>query len=234
MTNHPLGEEIYSAYASGALSGPMRLLVDSQSQINTAVARERDDSDRLAGALFEAIEPARVEAGALNRLFDVIDAEAGGLGEAGDMRTSPAGDADSRRTAAHAAGQALDEILRLPGPVRDLALDNPAWAFAGPGVRKLELMRDGSAKAELIRLEPGHGVPHHGHECREFTLVLCGAFHDGRDRYAKGELCVADPALEHKPVAEPGEVCIALAVTDGPLAFTGPLGWIQRALGGLM
>ena len=32
MTNHPLGDEIYTAYASGALSGPMRLLLDEQAK----------------------------------------------------------------------------------------------------------------------------------------------------------------------------------------------------------
>ncbi len=143
-----------------------------------------------------------------------------------------AGDAASRR-AAQAAGQAINEVLDLPDPVRDEALEAGAvWTFAGPGVRKMTLMEDSGAKAELIRLEPGCGVPRHGHDGREFTLVLTGAFHDGRDRYARGELCAADPATEHKPVAEEGEVCIALAVTDGPLAFTGPLGWVQRALGG--
>jgi len=233
MTNHPLGEEIFSAYASGALSGPMRLLVDAQSLINASVARDRETCDRVAGALLEAIEPAQMTRGALDRALDVIDAEAGGIGEAGPSARR-AETADTRKHAAQAAGQALEEILRLPEPVRDLALENPGWSFAGPGVRTLELMREGSAKAELIRLEPGRGVAHHGHEGREFTLVLCGAFHDGRDRYGAGDLCIADPALEHKPVAEDDEVCIALAVTDGPLAFTGPLGWVQRAFGGLM
>ena len=135
--------------------------------------------------------------------------------------------------AAQQANQAIQEILDLPEKVRDLALDNGRWQFAGPGVRQMELMREGSAKAELIRLEPGHGVPHHGHDGKEFTLVLCGAFHDGVGRYGKGDLCTADPDLQHKPVAEEGKVCIALAVTDGSLAFTGPLGWVQRALGEL-
>ena len=230
MTNHPLGDELFAAYASGVLSGPMRLLIDAQAEVNGQVAGERADADAVAGALFEAAEPVSVRQDALDEIFAVIDVEEAGLGEAGRVTAdSAAGDAASRK-AAKAAGQALDEILKLPDAVRDLALERAGWSFAGPGVRTMELMRDGSAKAELIRLEPGRGVPHHGHDGREFTLVLCGAFHDGLDRYGPGELCAADPATEHKPVAEPGEACIALAVTDGPLAFTGPFGWVQRAL----
>ncbi|XBQ17266.1 MAG: ChrR family anti-sigma-E factor [Oceanicaulis sp.] len=227
MTNHPLGDELFAAYAAGALSGPMRLLIEAQAAVDPAVARERDEAEAVAGLMLDTMPPAEMRAGALEELFAVIDAEEAGLGEAG---RAPQADAASVK-AARAAGQALDEILSLPDPVRDLALGG-GWSFAGPGVRSMELMREGSAKAELIRLEPGRGVPRHGHDGREFTLVLTGAFNDGRGRYARGELCAADPSTEHKPVAEPGEVCIALAVTDGPLAFTGPLGWVQRALGG--
>jgi len=229
MTNHPLGDELYAAYASGALSGPMRLLIEAQASVSQEIARERDAAEAVAGLMLESVEPAPMRASSLSEIFAVIESEEAGIGEASAFRPG-AGDAASSR-AARAAGQALFELLALPEAVRDLALEKGAWSFAGPGVRSMELMRDGSAKAELIRLEPGRGVPHHGHDGREFTLVLTGAFHDGRDRYATGELCAADPSTEHKPVAEAGEVCIALAVTDGPLAFTGPLGWVQRALG---
>lgn len=229
MTNHPLGDELYSAYASGALSGPMRLLIEAQAGISGDVARERDAAEAVAGLMLDAAPPAAVRENSLAEIFAVIDTEEAGVGEARTF-VSGAGD-DASRRAARAAGQAIEELLGLPDPVRDLALEKGAWTFAGPGVRSMELMREGSAKAELIRLEPGRGVPRHGHDGREFTLVLTGAFHDGRDRYAKGELCAADPATEHKPLAEEGEVCIALAVSDGPLAFTGPLGWVQRALG---
>lgn len=229
MTNHPLGDELYAAYASGALSGPMRLLIEAQANVSADVARERDLAEAVAGLMLDSVNPAPVREDSLAEIFAAIDAQEAGVGEAAAFKPG-VGD-DASRRAAHAAGQAIDELLRLPEAVRDLALEKGAWSFAGPGVRSMELMREGPAKAELIRLEPGRGVPRHGHDGREFTLVLCGAFHDGRDRYATGELCAADPSTEHKPVAEPGEVCIALAVTDGPLAFTGPLGWVQRALG---
>lgn len=229
MTNHPLGDELYAAYASGALSGPMRLLIEAQAGVSPDVARERDTAEAVAGLMLDSVTPAPMAKGRLADIFAVIDTEEAGLGEAAAFRPG-AGDAASSR-AAKAAGQAIEELLALPDAVRDLALEKGGWSFAGPGVRSMELMRDGAAKAELIRLEPGRGVPHHGHDGREFTLVLTGAFHDGRDRYATGEMCAADPSTKHKPVAEPGEVCIALAVTDGPLAFTGPLGWVQRALG---
>ncbi|MCH8488571.1 MAG: ChrR family anti-sigma-E factor [Oceanicaulis sp.] len=230
MTNHPLGDELYAAHASGALSGPMGLLLDAQACVNPDVARQRAAAEAVSGVMLETVAPVAVRDNALSQVLAAIDAEEAGLGEAA---LTPGFSDQAARRAAQAAGKGLNEILGLPAPVRDLALDRGAsWQFAGPGVRTMTLMEDGGAKAELIRLEPGRGVPRHGHDGREFTLVLNGAFHDGIDRYGTGELCAADPGTEHKPVAEPGAVCIALAVTDGPLAFTGPLGWVQRALGG--
>ncbi len=229
MTNHPLGDELYAAYASGALSGPMSLLLDAQACVDADVARQRAAAEALSGVMLDSVTPVALRETALKEVLAAIDAEEAGLGEAA---LKPGFGDEAARRAAQAAGKALGEILDLPAPVRYLALERGAsWQFAGPGVRTMTLMEEGRAKAELIRLEPGRGVPRHGHDGREFTLVLTGAFHDGLDRYDTGELCAADPDTEHKPVAEPGAVCIALAVTDGPLAFTGPLGWVQRALG---
>jgi len=230
MTNHPLGDEIYTAYASGALSGPMRLLLDAQAAVNADVARARATAEALAGVLLETEAPASLLPDALATVFDVIDSEEAGLGEAGPARFDAKAGSERSRTAAHKAGQAISELLGLPGPVRDMALEKGGWSFAGPGVRTMALMDEDGAKAELIRIEPGRGVPHHGHDCTEFTLVLTGGFSDGRASYGPGEVCMANPDTIHKPVADEGEVCIVLAVTDGPLAFTGALGWIQRAL----
>jgi putative transcriptional regulator len=51
------------------------------------------------------------------------------------------------------------------------------------------------------------------------TMVLQGAFSDDDDRFARGDVEMADEDLNHTPVAEPGTDCICLAVTDAPLKF---------------
>jgi putative transcriptional regulator len=209
----------------------MRLLVEAQAAVDPDVDAERAKAEAASGLFLETVAPAPLKSSALAEVFAAIDAEEASVGEAAKAPTQSRADTTSKK-AAEVAGQAINELLDLPDSVRDLALEQGGWSFAGPGVRTMDLMHEGAAKAQLIRLEPGCGVPRHSHDGREFTLVLTGAFHDGLDRYCKGEMCSADPSVEHKPVAEYGEVCIALAVTDGSLAFTGPLGWVQRALGG--
>ena len=212
--------DVTAAYASGALSAPFRLLVDARMAMVSSVREDVAFAEVAGGALLESITPAAMAADALKDTLDLLD----------DAKPQTL-----LRTAAVEAGKGVDELLGLPEPVRSAAFDvvekTGGWRFAGPGVRVMELIRNDEAKAELIRLEPGAGTPHHGHSGAEATLVMCGAFRDDEQIYRPGELCIAGPDVTHRPIAEEGEVCIALAVTDAPLKFKGALGVVQRMFG---
>ena len=83
-----------------------------------------------------------------------------------------------------------------------------------------DILRTGrDASARLLYIPAGQAVPDHGHRGLELTLVLQGAFRDETARFGRGDLEIADEAVEHTPVAEEGEVCICLAATDAPLRF---------------
>jgi putative transcriptional regulator len=202
--------EALTALAGGRLSPPLALLVETM-QAMRGVPVE----DVAGGAFLEAEAPAPMRADALERAFAAIDSE------------------PSPRQAARAVVPELGDILSLPEPVRAASVDALAegdWRFAGPGVRRLPLVVEGKTKAELMRIEPGRGVPTHGHHGAEFTLVLRGAFSDERGRYGPGDLCEGGPGVEHRPIAEAGEVCYALVVSEAPPAFKGALGVLQRLL----
>ena len=118
----------------------------------------------------------------------------------------------------------------LPGPLVDYVgggVEAVKWRPLGMGVRQAILPTAKSATARLLYIPAGQAVPHHGHRGTELTLVLQGAFRDATDRFGPGDLEIADQALEHKPVAEPGAACICLAATDAPLRF---LGLVPRLL----
>lgn len=227
MSTVLIDEELLIARAAGRLSAPMRLLVDTHAAMNDDVALAAGDAEAAAVALFDAEPGEALSDNAIDIAMAMIDALESGAGEAAGLKPV------DRQSAAGSADQAMSELMDLPAMVRDKALEAGAqWRFAAPGVRRIELMSEGEAKAELLRIEPGHGSPSHTHDGQEFTLVLAGAFADGVGRYTKGQLCAAGPETTHRPIAEPGEICFALAVTDGSLKFTGALGAVQRLFGG--
>jgi putative transcriptional regulator len=135
------------------------------------------------------------------------------------------------RDAAKAAGNALQELLDLPQPLREICLESAGrfgWTFAGPGVKYLPLDTGGKLPAKLLRIEPGFGAPNHDHTGTEYTLVVKGAFEDGLGHYGPGDLSIKRAGQIHHPIAQSGEICFALAVEEGDVAFTGALGVLQR------
>ena len=89
------------------------------------------------------------------------------------------------------------------------------------GAKQAILKSSGDADVRLLYIPAGSELPDHGHHGQELTLVLQGAFIDGDDRFARGDLEVADEDLEHTPVADIGEDRICLAATNAPLKFKG-------------
>lgn len=227
MTRPNVHMELIEGLAAGTLSPPLALLAQSYAEANREAGIALSQLETAGAALLETADPSGLDDGALTTALAMIDALETGAGEA-----AGAGGADRVSAASRAAGLG-EELIRLPESLRDRVLETGAdWRFAAPGVRRMVLDESEGAKAELLRIEPGHGSPSHTHTGREFTLVLTGSFFDGHNRYGTGEVCETGPETTHRPIAEPGEICYALAVTEGSLKFKGPLGAVQRLLGG--
>jgi putative transcriptional regulator len=110
----------------------------------------------------------------------------------------------------------------FPAPLQDYTgcdLEDIKWRRVGGGVSDFLLKTSRGSTVRLLRIPSGVAVPDHGHRGMELTLVLKGAFRDETDRFAAGDVEVADADMVHKPVAEQGEDCICLAATDAPLRF---------------
>ncbi|NBC20054.1 MAG: hypothetical protein GVY06_03245 [Alphaproteobacteria bacterium] len=216
----PAFSELYSAYAAGCLDPSFALLVETQAALRNDISEAIAVGEAISGLFLEAEAPARMTDGALERAFAAIDAEA---------------PVAARRHAAKAAGEALAEIIALPEPLREVALDaagDSGWKMVAPGLKRLKLDTGGLAESELFRIGPGISVPRHTHEGNEYTLVVAGGFTDGSGSYGPGDLAVKSSVDTHQPVADEDGACIALAVRDGGLKFTGAMGLVQRLLGG--
>ena len=212
--------ELYSAYAAGCIDPAFALMLETQSLMRADVRASVALSEMIAGNFLETAPAARMSEGALDRTLAAIDA----------LEAPQA----MQRAAGQAAGDALNEILSLPEPVRGAAIDaagKQGWQMMGLGLKRLKLDVGSAMEVELYRIAAGSKIPRHSHGGNEYTMVLCGGFSDERGNYGPGEVCVNGPADTHQPVADDDEVCYALAVRDGGLRFTGVLGMVQKLIG---
>lgn len=146
-----------------------------------------------------------------------------------DQRLAAIFDAGDAPSAAPSEG--ADSVL--PEPLRrymGCELRDVSWSFVVPGVRECRLGEVGRGTASLLRVRAGRRLPQHTHEGSEITLVLTGAFSDPLGRYMRGDIAVADSAIDHSPEVDSDEDCICFAVTDAPLMLTSPLGRVVQRL----
>jgi putative transcriptional regulator len=222
MTETPanLFSELYAAYAAGCLDPAFALMVETQSALRPGIRQSVAVSEMIAGAVLETAPAAPLSEGALDRALAAIDALDAG--------------AEASAAAGRAAGEAMQEVLALPEPLRGAALEamgRAGWKGMGRGLKRLSLQSSAGLETELYRISPGARIPRHTHAGTEYTLVVAGGFSDERGSYGPGEIVFNGPDDLHQPVGDEGEVCYALAVRDGGLRFTGMLGLLQRLTG---
>ena len=204
---HP-GQELLMDYATGALREPVALLIATHLAMCPACRAEVERLETMGGALFEALEPEALPEEALDHALARLE-------------TANAGQAVTPAVGAPAGDPCL------PRPLRDYvggSLEGAAWKRRGV-FSELALLQDvPEFTTRLLRIRGGASMPQHTHEGAELTLVLAGGFSDSTGHYGPGDVAQADASVDHRPVADPGEDCLCLAVTDAPLRLTGPLG----------
>jgi putative transcriptional regulator len=99
------------------------------------------------------------------------------------------------------------------------------WRAAGQGLAIAKLAAGGHDKLWLLRAAPGRVLPRHSHHGSELTLVLQGAYFNGAQVFAAGDVEDADESTEHQPVVALQGECICLAATSAPLRFRD---WLPR------
>lgn len=212
--------EVYSAYAAGCLDPAFALMVETQAALRPDVSRALARAEMISGVFLETEETAALSQGAAAKALAMIDAF-----EAGEHQA---------RRAANIAGDGLSELLNLPEPLREHALEacgQAGWRNLAPGIRRLDLDLGSQAEVELYRIEPGRTVPRHSHNGNEFTLVVSGGFTDETGSFGPGDIAIKGPEDTHQPTGDMDGICFALAVHEGGLRFTGVMGLVQRLLG---
>lgn len=206
---HLLNEELLLGYASGTLPEAFNLVVATHLSLSDESRAALGEYEALGGCVLDQCACAGLETKALDRTLARIRACEDGRGAEAVPASEP-------------TDQVADADAVFPAPLRAYVggdADAVKWRSLGGGVKQAILRTDGPAKARLLYIPGGQAVPDHGHAGTELTLVLQGAFADEVDRFARGDIEIANEDLEHQPVAEAGEACICLAATDAPLRF---------------
>lgn len=201
---HHLTEELLMAYSAGSLPEAFSLLIATHVSMCDACRADLAACDAVGGAVLGDCAPAELSDDSLKATLALI---ASNVAMAEDVQ-APAVPVDPD----------------IPAPLRDYiggGLDKVKWRSLGGGVSQAILATSKEATIRLLKIPGGTSVPDHGHRGTEMTLVLKGAFSDEFDRFARGDVEVANEELHHTPVAEEGEDCICLAATDAPLRFRG-------------
>jgi putative transcriptional regulator len=198
IAHHP-DYDVLVAHAAGTSDEATSLIVATHLALCPECRRKVISVEKAGGALLADVAPAEMSRNAWNSVLARLDERA------------------LEKPKPRAAGNFI-----APEPLRSYLggdIDSIKWTAIVPGVSYKPLFRRGDMDARLIRSRPGHGVGVHTHRGEELTLCLAGGYTDVTGAFARGDLQTADPALEHRPMADAGEDCIVLAVSDAPLKF---------------
>jgi putative transcriptional regulator len=195
-----LKDEWLLSYAAGALNPGRSLMVSSHLAYHDDLQEAVADAEALGGALLEGLDGSPVSDDALNQLLSKLDdsavPEISTVGASGGIFPEP-----------------LAEFV-------DTDFDKLNWRFMGPGMRNARLWSGSHGeRLWLLRAKGGIAIPEHGHSGDEWTLVLNGSYQTELGQYGRGDIEVADDQIDHQPMIDPGEECVCLVYTQGPLQF---------------
>ena len=200
IVHHP-ADDLLLSYASGAADEAVSLVVATHLALCPVCRRAVAEMEAIGGAMLETGASVPLDGDALNSVLARLD----------DATELP----KTLRTVASGTP-------RLPEPLRSYVggdFDAIRWSKIDSGIAVKRLMKIGDTRVHLIRSKPGHSAGTHTHSGEEHTLILAGGYTDVTGRYATGDLHSTTPDILHCPIADEGEDCIVLAVSDGPLKF---------------
>jgi putative transcriptional regulator len=198
MNRHHLPDTFLMGYAAGTLPEAFNLVIAAHVSLSDDARARLGAFEAVGGNVLDDTDAADLTEGSLDRMMARLE-------------SLPQANARSSMTG--------DDVY--PAPVVDCMARGLRWRSLGMGVKQAILKTEGKATARLLRIPAGQAMPDHGHRGTELTLVLQGAFLDGNKRFGRGDIEVATTDTDHTPVAEAGQDCICLAVTDAPLKFRG-------------
>ena len=201
-------------YATGALSRPLELLVETHLAMNEKSSRSVRMLMQLGGILLEDSEPVSLSEGALQNVMSQLN--------------------QFDKETAEIFSRVSECAEWLPHPIAKYVPEancKQSWRRAGIGILETDInFGEAGGKAKIYRIASGTAVPIHSHTGAEVTLVLSGGFTDETGSYGPGDIAIQEAGSEHQPVADDDGECMVLAVNEGEIRLTGPIGRVLNLL----
>ncbi|MBO6636590.1 MAG: cupin domain-containing protein [Roseitalea sp.] len=196
-------DALVSGYVAGSLPKPVHVLMDAHLELSPDNRAIISGLESAAGDALEHVTPDTLSG---------RDAALASIFASDDITVS--------------AGERVKRCGTMPRALQDFighAVDDIPWKTKMPGFREFDMDDVDGCHVSMFWIKPGRTVPAHTHEGMELSLIIEGAFRDGRGRFGRGDISIADPSVDHRPTAETSGPCIGFAVTDAPLRLTGSL-----------
>ena len=212
ISNHPQ-QELMAAYSAGSLPLSQALCISTHLEHCPECVRKLQRLNHVGSELMQQLKPAPASSELKDKLFARLDS----LTE--DFATEGPVTEDSAQQIDQETGSSVPKCLRQF--VSD-GFDKLQWKRVSADIQRVELCRDSNgARVELLKIRPGGSAISHTHLGDEYTVILEGAFSDESGLYGEGDFLFRDNSDEHTPVATQHRECLCLAVTEGPIQFTG-------------
>lgn len=233
MIRHHPDDELLLARAAGSLDAATAIVLDAHLELCAHCRRQLGWLQDLGGELLHTAAPTDLAVGSFDRTLARLDA-------------APAAQAASAANHATSAtpGQPAAALAQPPRALPDAPAgmrwprslarcEVGPWRRIGPGMRwsRIRVPGQADANAFLLRMAAGKELAAHTHGGRELTVVLHGAFDDGRALWRAGDIDETDGQVHHRPVVQAGEECVCLVAINGRTRFDG---WLARGLGAWM
>jgi putative transcriptional regulator len=213
MIKHHPALDLLTDYATGALAEGQALSIACHVALCEQCRHGVSALEQVGGDLLEELDPVAVDRDALDTVLARLD-------EPYSPPPPPVVDDETRQL--------------LPSPLWHYVegrLSDLRWRRVTPTLSSARIaLSRARHRVDILRIAAGRAVPRHTHDGDELTLVLAGGFSDDTGHFVRGDFARADAGLTHRPVADAGDDCIALAVLDAPVVPTGTIGKMLRPL----
>ena len=200
---HP-EDELLLSYSAGSLPLSQALCISTHIERCPDCARKFQRLNRVGSELMRELAPAPASDSLKQRMFDRLDSLT---------------EKRAEQAPVDVPNSTVPRCLRqfVKNGYQDLA-----WRSVSAHIQSVELCRDSNgAKVELLKIKPGGSAVNHTHLGDEYTVILEGSFSDDDGLYGEGDFLLRKKNEQHRPVATQDRECICLAVTEGPIQFTG-------------